>query len=619
MFCRNCGSKIEDGNVFCTQCGAAVMGADAQPQAPQAQPAPAREDFVLASPTEKPAKQKKPGGKKWIAPVAILGVIAIAAVAVVLNWSAISGLFSRGMQASGNNGGDSAELSGAEHLNKVETDALGGFSDSVSKVYGQLLKSEALAGGAQISLTLRAGDDMWDLLMDDTGTDLSWLSELGLNMDVNARDALAQAELRLLLEGKKLLDLDVICDSDSEKIWLAIPDLSSDYLEMNLAELGLNPGDLENSMESVSALQAALPSEETVNTLLKKYITIVLESIEDADKETEELELDGLTQNATALTVKITETELLNIALRILEEAKNDQALKDIVVGLGAYIDSMNPDSEGTDYSAEFTDAVENAIRELNDALAGASADNYIRITTYVDSADKVIGRTFKVASEGEAAQTLYYRTVTQGDDFRFKASVSEFVMTGSGTVKGNVLDGEYSVTVSDTEYLALKISDFDQSKLEQGYLSGTIRLEPSARLIEELAGSSDMSVFADLALELKLDTSDTAASVDIDVFANDSLLVGLTLSSKATESGSIKTPSSRDTVNATDEEEVAQWIQDMDFDTLLRDLKAAGVPSEYVDALETMVSDMLNGMNGMEGEPMWDLPAEEPVEAPAA
>ena len=110
MFCRNCGSKIEDGNVFCTQCGAAVMGADAQPQVPQAQPAPApaKEDFVLASPTEKPVKQKKPRSKKWIAPVAILCVIAIAVVAVVLNWNAITGLFGGGMQASGNhNGGDS--------------------------------------------------------------------------------------------------------------------------------------------------------------------------------------------------------------------------------------------------------------------------------------------------------------------------------------------------------------------------------------------------------------------------------------------------------------------------------------------------------------------------------
>lgn len=622
MFCRNCGSKIEDGNVFCTQCGAAVMGADAQPQVPQAQPAPApaKEDFVLASPTEKPVKQKKPRSKKWIAPVAILCVIAIAVVAVVLNWNAITGLFGGGMQASGNhNGGDSSKLTGAEHLSKVENNSLGGYADSVSKVYGQLLKNETFAGGAQTSLTLRVGDDMLDLLMDNTGADLSWLSEFGLNMDVNTQDALAQAKLKLLLEGKKLLDLDVIFDSDSEKIWMAIPDLSSDYLEMDLAELGLNLGDFGNTMESVSALQAALPSEETVNTLLKKYIAIVLESIEDADKETETLELDGLKQNATALTVKITEKDLLNIAIKILEEAKNDQALKGIVEEFGAYIDSTNPNNVGIDYYAEFTNAVELAIKNLNDELASASAENYIRITTYVDSADKVIGRTLKVVSGGETVQTLYYRTVTEGDNFRFKASVSELVITGSGTVKENVLDGEYTVTVSDTEYLVLKISDFDQAKLERGYLSGTIRLEPSSQLIKELVGNSNLTIFADLALELKLDTSDTAANVDIDVFANDSLLVGLTMNTKITDGSSIKKPSSKDTVNAMDEEEVMEWIQDMDFDELLQNLKAAGVPSEYVDALETMVADMLDGMNGMEGEAAEDLPAEEPMEAPAA
>ncbi|MBP3305768.1 MAG: zinc ribbon domain-containing protein [Oscillospiraceae bacterium] len=622
MFCRNCGSKIEDGNVFCTQCGAAVMGADAQPQAQQTRsaPAPAQEDFVLASPTEKPVKQKKPGGKKWIAPVAILSVIAIAVVAVVLNWSAITGLFGGGMQASGNNGnnnngGDSTKLSGVEHLNKVETNSLGGYADAISKVYGQLLKSDTFAGGAQTSLKLRVGDDVLQMLKEQiankTGAnvDLSWLSEFGLDMDVNTQDALAQAKLRLLLAGNQFLNLDLICDMDSQMLWLAFKDLSSDYLEMDFAELGLNLDTFVNSVENANVLRDALPSGETVNTLLKKYIAIALEYIGDADKETETLELDGLKQEATALTVKVTEKDLLNIVIKILEEAKNDQALKGIVEGFGAYIDSMNPNNKGTDYYAEFSDAVEDAIKNLKDKLASASTDNYIRITTYADNADSVIGRTIKVISGGETVQTLYYRTVTDGDAFRFKASVSELEITGSGTVKGNVLDGEYSVKVSDTEYLLLKISDFDQAKLERGYLSGTIRLEPSSKLIKEVVGNSNMSIFADLALELKLDTSDTAANIDIDIFANDSLLVGLTMNTKITEGGSIKKPSSKDTVNAMDEEEVKEWVQNMDFDALLRNLKAAGVPSEYVDALETMVNSMLDSMNGTAVEPA-EVPA---------
>ena len=291
MFCRNCGNKIEDGNVFCTQCGAAVMGADAEPQKPQAQYTPPQDDFVLNNPTEeKPAKKKS--GKKWIAPVAILAVVVAAVVAVVLNWGPISELFGGGLQASGNGNTDSAKLTGAEHLAKVETDSLGGYADVLSQAYGQLLKSNSSLSGAEMGLTLRVGDDILELLEEqlayETGenVDLSWLTEVALDMDVNYQDSLGQVEMGLLLAGENLLGLDVIYDMDSQMYWLAIPDLSSDYLEVGMEELGMSASDYETAVEQMTAVQEMLPSEDVVNKLLKKYVAIALDCIEEADKET---------------------------------------------------------------------------------------------------------------------------------------------------------------------------------------------------------------------------------------------------------------------------------------------------------------------------------------------
>ena len=332
------------------------------------------------------------------------------------------------------------------------------------------------------------------------------------------------------------------------------------------------------------------------------------------------MELDGLKQEATALTVKVTQKDLVNMAIAILEEARNDQDLKTVVDNYGDYMNEMDAsyaDLYGythvtVDYYAVFTEGVEDAIEELKDTLEDCEDGNYIKLTTYVDSADQVIGRTIKVASDGEVQETVSYLTVTEGNTFSFKASVAEMEITGDGTIKSDILDAEYSICFDDTEYLVLEFISFDQAKLAQGYLSGTVRIEPTAKLMDEMFGDSGMAMLADLVLEVTLETSDTTATIDLDVLANDTLLVGLTLDTKTSNGGDIKKPSSRDTVDAMDEDEVMEWVQNMDFDTLLQNLEDAGVPSEYVDAIETMIDSMLDSMNGVEGDAVIDEPQDD-------
>lgn len=627
MFCRNCGNKLEDGNVFCTQCGAAVMGRDAQPAKPQVTQAPPQEDFVLSSTAQQPAKKKS--GKKWIAPVAILSAVAAVVVAVILCWPAITGLFSGGgLQASGNGGGNgggsstgetggnpgSSQLSGIEHLNKVETESLGGYVDSISQAYGQLLQGNTGSYATDMNLTLRLGDDLLDMLERqitggaDGSLDLSWMSEVALDMDVSIKDSMEQMQIGLLLGGKRLVDLDVIMDMVGGTMWMGVPGLNGDYVEFDFADIGLSASQLQNYMAQTEDVQKMLPSEEVVNKLLKKYIGIALDCIQDAEKKTETVELDGTKQTVTVLTVKVTQEDLLNMGIAILEEAKNDQELKTIIDKYSAYANkliSQQGQYGYVDYYSAFSQGVTNAIAGLKSGLTDCEEGNYIQIISYVDSTDKIVGRAFGVASNGVLQELGHYLTVTQGKEFTFEAIFGGYEILGSGSVEDGMLNGSYNVRANGTHYLHVELRNIDQNMQAKGHFSGTIRLEPTNALMSQMGNS-----YMDIALELTIETAANGGGIDLDVLMNDVLLFGLTAETTMGNGGNIQKPSSNHTVDATSEEELIEWLNGVDYDKLLQNMRNAKVPTEIVDGLDALIDSMLDSINGVGGGGTVEYPA---------
>lgn len=120
MICKNCGSTIEDGSLFCTECGARVEPTESQ-QAAQAEELPKTEQenprletdpgqtdtFMTVPLTDEPAAEapvesvKKRKGRFWIIGAATLAVLLAAALIVIgvvkkKNYDAASALFDAG-------------------------------------------------------------------------------------------------------------------------------------------------------------------------------------------------------------------------------------------------------------------------------------------------------------------------------------------------------------------------------------------------------------------------------------------------------------------------------------------------------------------------------------------
>ncbi len=507
---------------------------------------------------------------------------------------------SGGKDDGGENAGNNAttpnydNLTPSEYFAALELNNAGGLVDALTSVYGALSQSSNTANyGTEMDISLQVGDLVQDMLEEsfyaETGTrvDFSFLSKVNLEMDLNVKDQLQKLDMGLGLGSSRILTISTIMDLSDFTTWVGIPELSNKFAEMSLSELGQMGGFAPNmaTMQSSTALVEALPEAQQLNTLIKRYVSVALESLKNVERKDITLELDGLKQNCTVLEVKIYEQDALNMVKAVLNTAKTDADLKTIIEKMSTSINELMEDTYGQyggswteiDLYEAFVDLIGEALEVLEMEGADLDTEEYIELTTYIDSAHNIIGR--KLAFDGDE---MHYYTVTEGNAFTFEAEIGDVSVTGSGTDKSGVVDGTYTLNVEGSDMLNLKVKGWSATA---DSVKGSLILEPSAQMINEAVGSASALPFTDIALELKIDSDNSKSSFEINLLSNDALVVGIAMGAKSSSGTSIQKPSQ--TVDVTDPYQLQAWAESMDFDKLIQNLRKAGVPSQLLDMLE--------------------------------
>lgn len=487
---------------------------------------------------------------------------------------------------------DTSKMSGPEHLQYVEGKALGDAISVLTGVYSTMLGNAGTEQGygTEMKMTVKLGDYLLDALkqsiMPGMEMDMSWLSEINLNCNSSVKGALSKSEMALGLAGTDILSMCCIGDLAKGSAWLNLPGVNSNYIELpfdSMDSVGL-PSELESLYEILSEnggqaaqLMKALPSGDELNKLLDKYLKIALKSLEDVEKETVTLELDGLKQECTALTTTIDYVTVMVAAKNVLTEARDDKEilgiLEDVAVQMGA---------QG-DVTASFQATIDEMLASCEAAIENPE-EGTIVLVTYTDNKNRVIGR--EISANGQTA--LSYKTVTQSGEFRFEGTVQSWGITGEGTVKGGATTGSYTLknTMSDSALLTLELVDFNTEKMAKGYISGTVKLIP----LEGLRGLIGMSIEG-AELELVLDCEPDKSDVKVNVYLNGETIVGIALEYKITDADSIQIPNTDLQIN--DQNDLMQWVMGMNFKQIISNLKRANAPVELIDALESLVDQM--------------------------
>ena len=625
MFCSNCGKQLPDGQRFCPDCGASLAPQQEQPvyqqpiyqqpvQPQYEQPVyqqpiyqqpvqpqyqqPVYQQPVYQQPdtfqlgtapsTQKIQKPKKSKKGLFIGLGVGLAVVA-AAAAVVLNFDAIKGLFG-GEKALADRGTPQEQ---AEYL-------YGGVLDDLT---GALTADPDAAGDFRLDSTfnIHLNPMITGSLESQAGMDMDWLNDLTLTYTAQKKGELAQALTGIGIGDTTQLTMDAIAKGQ-EMVWLGLPGLNKNYLEIDIEQL-MAEGGMTVMASSSQYILELLPDNETLAESLEGYTGIVLSYLEDAESSTETVKCNGLKQELTVLRVKITEKQLAQMCKELLQYAAKDKSVKIFLNNYTDYTRKQYQDFGFTqeeinqyfpDMYTEFQSELDGILEELDDTIANAQKGNYLYIYNYVDVAD-VVGMKLEVHSVDEETMEVSFLTVWEDDEFAFQGDFEDLQITGEGVREKGIVEGEYIVEVEGEEVLILEVQDYDQEAAEDGKLIGTFTLRPAPG-IANMAGSdsgSAASALTMMALELKLDCSEEKASGSFGLSAASNDIVSVDFVITTAEAGKIKVPS--DTVIFDgDQQALMDWVQDMDFDSLLDALEDAGMPGELVDALSDAISQGL-------------------------
>lgn len=602
MNCKNCGTPLSDDAVFCGVCGARVEKEvenqvsaetevfveqqDIAAEAPAFE-APVADNFAQVQFDAPEATNAKKKGKGWVK--ALIPIVAVvAAVAVVFAFFGDAAV------------GTAIKTFGSpsDYLTYVEARSLGGYVDSITNMYDTyLVQGMKMDQYAEAKLDVELGESALELLEQAADMDLEWLNDLGIKMNANVKDTAESVNMALTMGEQSILSMDVIMDMANAGLYVAIPELNDKYLYMEMDDVssdmsgmsGAAGETMEDLGKTFDMLEKILPSEKSVNSLVDKYIKIALENLEEVEKDSEAVEVDDIEQKLTTLEFEFTQETAVNIAIAVLEELKEDSEVKKIVENAQNVLVEEDFIDEPDDSAYDvMVDAIDDALDDLEDA--DPSDDELFTLVDYVNSKHEVVGRAIEVSG----TEILRYVTVYKGSNFATELVVEQglFELLGTGTEKGGVINGEFNLTVQDTDVLTMTVENFDSDKAEEGYFNGKFKLEPSSALLEEL-GASVVSAM-NPAIEIVCESSESSSNIAINVLTGDELFAGITVSDVRKAGQEINVPAESETVDADDAEE---WMNSLSFDKLIENLKKTDIPDDIVDALETLMDGGLDSI----------------------
>ena len=125
-----------------------------------------------------------------------------------------------------------------------------------------------------------------------------------------------------------IISLNMLMNLSDSIMWFAVPELNDTYLEMNMGDLGMDMSSALGSLEDMPDIMSALPSEEQLSKLLTRYIELALANIKNVERTATTLELDGLKQDCTQMSVKLYQADAQAVLKAVASAALEDKDLQ---------------------------------------------------------------------------------------------------------------------------------------------------------------------------------------------------------------------------------------------------------------------------------------------------
>lgn len=433
------------------------------------------------------------------------------------------------------------------------------------------------------------------------GTDVSWLQSISFDSDITIKDGVEAIAGGLLLNDTKLCDLNFYMDLANMVEYIQIPELSDGYISAPIeGTVTTSEGVAENSQEimstymnALSDLSSALPDSDTLGTLLDRYGNIIIDNIEEGSSVEESVSVDGISEDCTQYEGTVSEKAVTAMAEGILTAAKDDAEIKGL-------FEQWAGASDGEDQYQQFEDAVADMLDSIG-SDEEVSEDPVFSSKVWVNADDKIVGREFAVIDGAETTPVFTWKAPSDGDTsallLEITAEDSSLTLTGSGTTSDGLLNGDYIFAIDGTEAADINVENLETKPEKAGYYNGTLNVtfpaaEADATTTDEEseAASNPLAGFG-MVINLKSDASTDSSSIGLTVTTSGAPIATLTISGGYGDGIDIPDLTSLDkTYDGSDDAAMSEYLADINWDTFLANVKAAGVPDELATQLEAVL-----------------------------
>ena len=451
--------------------------------------------------------------------------------------------------------------------------------------YGDSVKNSS-------SIDLNLSSEGSAVLADLSSLDLSWLNSANISMNNSFdKDSSAQSA-NLYVNGNKICTLNFYMDSSDSSFYINIPELNDGYIKGNLMDVYGNDTASDESLHM--QMEDKLPAADTLQKVLDKYVGIVIDNVVEQAGSTESVKAGDVEEELSVLTADVDQYAAAEIVSEIEASAKKDEDLKSVIETLLSFSHSsdytyddflMSLDDMKTSL-AEDNDLESETGNDESDIAPGgcyqtekASAFKFT-LNSYVDADGNIVGRQITAGEKEDKTPVFRYLKTKDGDKEGYILQIGEasegILLEGSGTVDGNMLNGNYDISVGGEKMLTLGITDHDLSLWKDGKIKGSYGI----------SGITD-GKFDGLGLTFTVDGAEDKTNVRASLSVKGDYLGALSISSENKNQVTVPDKESMDKVyDFSSEKDVTAYTDSMDMETILNNLEKAGMPEGWLESL---------------------------------
>lgn len=619
MFCKKCGSEINDGAAFCPKCGTALKSTSQKAQEPKNQPIPpimpmsgidmgntaqgTSDTSGASAKMEGAAKAAAEGigqaaekGKELLGKIGssgndgqkkstkkgpIIAIIAAAAVLILLiaNGARINNFVHRTFS------------SPEKYYQFVEKQTMKELSGHAGEWYDRYVLDSLNFYNKSVEgeLTLELGEDGQEFigLLGLAGVDVSWLESMKIGADTAIKDDTVAAGMSFALNGSDIISANMKMDMENGMAYFQIPELNKTYLGVDMAEEGFDDYGAQLLAEfqaSNKKLLQACPDRAEVEKLTKRYMMLALSCVDDVSKSKDTLKVEGVEQKCTVLKVTIDSDTLQDMAEVVLKEMRDDKDIKALMKSvIEASGDALDEEVDIDDIYEEFQDTIDEILDELEYL---SYINEKIVMKVYVDGKGEIKGRSIDLGYI-----TFSSLMPERGSKFGYELSGNaggiSVKLTGSGKISGDKISGDFQIKYNGASLVDITTKKLDIESMKSGMMNGRIEVRASSKIGSIIGSVPGLSIIEDTQINMDFKSSKDAYSCKVGVIYDNQDVGSMAVSVKTGDGSKASIPSAKSTLMIEDDDDVEEWLEGIKFSGLVDSLKKADIPSEITDVLE--------------------------------